>query len=162
MSKNIRQANPPVYESISKHKHSYDAPPTIPHNESTTPAARARIAFVDAFYAYGKDKIRYLPLYLLSSKGLKLNIVFSPAYITIVAQVLAYLFCKVGGCSNCSGLALCVATFSSFVHFAAISYAEFRDNPKQHIGRSLILLSLMLYPFCYFRVVYSRTKCVPT
>ncbi|PON23252.1 hypothetical protein TGAM01_v207779 [Trichoderma gamsii] len=143
MTKQLRQASPPVDESISKHKHSCDAPPTIPHNEPTTPAARARTAFVDAFYAYGKDKIR-------------------PVYITIIAQVLAYPFCKVGGCSNCSGLALCVTTFSSMVHFAAISYAEFRDNPKEHVGRNLILLSLMLCSFCVFFVAYSKTKCVPS
>lgn len=53
-------------------------------------------------------------------------------------------------------------TFLSLVHFAAISYAEFRDNPKQHVVRSFILLSLLLYSFCDFGVAYFNTKCVPT
>lgn len=163
MSKNIRQVNPPADEPTSKHKHSYDALPTVPHNEATTPAARARTSFVDAFHAYGKERIRYLPLSLLKLKGiLKLNIVFSPVYISIIAQGVAYLFCKVRGCSNCSGLSVCVMTFLSLVHFAAISYAEFRDNPKQHVVRSFILLSLLLYSFCDFGVAYFNTKCVPT
>jgi hypothetical protein len=68
MSKSIQQANLPIDESISKHKHSYVAPPTAPYNESAAPVARAGDAIVGAFRAFGQDKVRYLLLYLLKLK----------------------------------------------------------------------------------------------
>lgn len=165
MSKTIRQANPPIDESISKCKDSYDAPPTTSHNLSATAAAaRARITFADAFHAIGQDRIRYSLLSLLKLKvTLKLNKDFSPVYFSIIAQGLAYLFCKVGGGLKCSGLSLCIMTFVSTVHFAARTYAESRDDTKQQIGRLFFFqLSLMLCSFCYFLVDYLGTKCSPS
>lgn len=168
MSKAIRQANSPIDESISKCKHSYDAPLATPHNMSATAAARARTTFVSAFHAIGQDKVRYslFALNFLKLKGiLKLNKDFSPVYLSIIAQGLAYLFCKVGGGSKCSGLSLCVMTFVSTVYFAARTYAESRDDTKQQIGRLFFFqLSLMLCCFCYFSVdyMYLGTKCSPS
>ncbi|PTB41757.1 hypothetical protein M441DRAFT_79849 [Trichoderma asperellum CBS 433.97] len=143
MNKNSRQASPPVDVPASEPNPYYDAPPVIPNNESTTPAARTRNAFVGALHAFGQDKN-------------------SPIYISIVAPSLAYFFCKVSGGSNCGSLGLCVTTFLSIVHFAATNYAAAScDNINQHIGNdSFILLSLSLCSFCYFCIRYFHSEYV--
>ncbi|KAL6814945.1 hypothetical protein J3E69DRAFT_346364 [Trichoderma sp. SZMC 28015] len=136
-------ASPPVDESISTRKHPYRAPPAVPKNKSTCPAARARSVFVGAFYGYALDTAR-------------------SAYTPLITQSLSYLFCKFGGGSQCSGLSLCVTNFFLMLRYAAMSYVESRDDTKpQTRSVDFVGLSLMFCSFFYYCVTYYNATCVP-